>query len=126
MLLSTGEQVSSALLAMAVNALGIPAISLTAAQAGIKTDGVYKKAKILDVKKGRILDELSAGKVVIVTGFQGVAKNGDITTLGRGGSDTTAVALAAALETNICEIYTDVSGVYTADPRIVEKRQQTK
>lgn len=118
-LLSTGEQVSMALMAMAVEALGHPAISLTGRQAGIQTDDVYSRARILDVDPTRVRRELEAGRVVIVAGFQGINAHDDITTLGRGGSDTTAVALAAALKAEVCEIYTDVDGVYTADPRIV-------
>lgn len=119
MLLATGEQQSIALLAMAIQALGLPVISLTGGQGGIKTDGVHTKAKILDVAGERILDELARGRIVIVAGFQGVTPDEEITTLGRGGSDTTAVALAAALKAERCEIFTDVDGVYTADPRIV-------
>ncbi|UMZ74883.1 aspartate kinase [Natranaerofaba carboxydovora] len=120
MLLSTGEQVSSALLTMAINTYGVPAISLNAAQVGIKTDDVHKKARILSIDDKRLNKELKEGNVVIVTGFQGVNGGFDITTLGRGGSDTSAVALAKALEADLCEIYTDVDGVYTADPRIVK------
>lgn len=119
MLLATGEQQSIALLAMAIQALGFPVISLTGGQGGIKTDGVHTKAKIKDVDGERILDELARGRIVIVAGFQGVTPDEEITTLGRGGSDTTAVALAAALKAERCEIFTDVDGVYTADPRIV-------
>lgn len=119
MLLSTGEQVSIALLAMALHALGIEAVSLTGGQAGISTDGVHRKARIIQVEPARILTELDKGKIVIVAGFQGVNPEDDIATLGRGGSDTTAVALAAALQADSCEIYTDVDGVYTADPRVV-------
>jgi len=119
MLLSTGEQVSIALLSMAIHALGYSVISLTGAQVGILTSAVHTKARIVKVNSERILGELQQGKIVIVAGFQGVNENNDITTLGRGGSDTTAVALAAALQADVCEIYTDVSGVYTADPRIV-------
>lgn len=119
MLLATGEQQSIALLAMAIQALGIPVISLTGAQGGITTDGVHTKAKIRRVNGQRILEELRQGKTVIVAGFQGITTEEEITTLGRGGSDTTAVALAAALKAERCEIFTDVEGVYTADPRIV-------
>ncbi|MEW6192851.1 MAG: aspartate kinase [Bacillota bacterium] len=118
-LLSTGEQVSIALLAMALQDLGADAISLTGQQAGITTDGVYGKASITGVATERLRAELDAGKIVVVAGFQGVGPTGDVTTLGRGGSDTTAVALAAALGADRCEIYTDVDGVYTADPRLV-------
>lgn len=119
MLLSTGEQVSIALLAMAIHAAGESAVSLTGAQVGIRTDGVFQKAKITDVDVGRLRGELEKDQVVIVAGFQGVAGENEITTLGRGGSDTTAVALAAALGAESCEIYTDVDGVYSADPRVV-------
>ncbi len=118
-LLSTGEQVSISLLAMAIQALGHEAISLTGSQCGIQTDAVHKKARIADISAARILGELDQGKIVIAAGFQGVTSLGDITTLGRGGSDTTAVALAAAVGADRCEIYTDVNGVYTADPRQV-------
>lgn len=119
MLLATGEQVSIALLAMAVHELGFEAISLTGAQVGIVTDTSHTKARILDVDSRRVVEALEEGKVVIVAGFQGVTENDDITTLGRGGSDTTAVALAAKLGAKVCQIFTDVEGVYTADPRIV-------
>jgi aspartate kinase len=124
MLLATGEQVSIALLAMALEALNIPAISFTGPQVGIITDNVHTKARIKEIKTNRIEEELAQNKVIIVAGFQGKTTNGDITTLGRGGSDTTAVALAAALEANLCEIYTDVEGVYTTDPRIVPKARK--
>ena len=117
-LLSTGEVVSSTLVAMALRELGTPAISLTGAQAGIRTDRRYSRARILNVDPQRILREIEGGKVVIVAGFQGMTEEMDITTLGRGGSDTTAVALAAALRAERCEIYTDVDGIYTTDPRI--------
>jgi len=126
MLLSTGEQVSIALLSMALYELGVPAVSLTGPQAGISTDEVYTKARITGIKPAKIQKALAAGKVVIVAGFQGVNNEGDITTLGRGGSDTTAVALAAALNADVCEIYTDVDGVYTADPRIVPEARKIK
>lgn len=119
MLLSTGEQISIALLSMAINELGHPAISLTGPQVGITTNTVHTKAKITAVSSERLNEELSLGRIVVVAGFQGRNPSGDITTLGRGGSDTTAVALAAALKADICEIYTDVDGVYTADPRMV-------
>jgi len=118
-LLATGEQVSCALLTMALHETGAPAISLTGPQAGITTDGVYGKAAITGVAVARLRAELAAGKIVVVAGFQGAGPDGDITTLGRGGSDTTAVALAAALKADLCEIYTDVDGVFTADPRVV-------
>lgn len=121
MLLSTGEQISIALLAMAVNTLGERAVSLTGPQAGIITDNNHAGARITDIRTGRISGELEAGNVVVVAGFQGATRYGDITTLGRGGSDTTAVALAAALQADVCEIYTDVDGVYTADPRLVPR-----
>lgn len=118
-LLSTGEQVTISLLAMAIKDLGCDAISFTGAQAGILTTDVHTKAKISDVNKERIKEELKRGRIVVVAGFQGINEHGDITTLGRGGSDTTAVALAVALNADMCEIYTDVDGVYTTDPRIV-------
>lgn len=124
MLLSTGEQVSISLLAMAIHALGEPVISLTGPQAGIKTDGVFSKARIMDITSSRLEKELDEGKIVIVAGFQGITIDNDITTLGRGGSDTTAVALAAALKAEICEIYTDVDGVYTTDPRLVKNAKK--
>lgn len=120
MLMSTGEQVSSALLAMAIHNLGHEAISFTGAQVGIMTDSVHTKARIRDINASRIKQELDKGRIVIVAGFQGITPEQDITTLGRGGSDMTAVALAAVLKASICEIYTDVDGVYTADPRKVK------
>ncbi len=123
-ILSTGEQVSIALLSMAINDLGHPAISLTGAQAGIMTDGAHTKAKILTINTTRLRQELNRGNIVVVAGFQGVSKKNNITTLGRGGSDTTAVALAAALKADRCEIYTDVDGVYTTDPRIVSEARK--
>ncbi|OAT86400.1 aspartate kinase [Desulfotomaculum copahuensis] len=119
MLLSTGEQVSIALLAMAINKLGEKVISLTGPQVGILTDDVHTKARIVEIKTDRLKEELAAGQVVVVAGFQGMNTANDITTLGRGGSDTTAVALAAALKADLCEIFTDVDGVFTADPRLV-------
>jgi len=119
MLISVGERISCALAAMAIHDLGDEAISLTGSQAGIVTDTVHGKAKIVDVRARRIHEALDQGKVVLVAGFQGVSTDLDITTLGRGGSDTTAVALAAALAAGHCEIYTDVAGVFSADPRIV-------
>jgi aspartate kinase len=119
MLLSTGERISCALAAMVINDLGHEAISLTGSQAGIVTDTSHTKARILDVRADRIRKALDENKVVLVAGFQGVSTAADVTTLGRGGSDTTAVALAAALQADVCEIYTDVSGVYSADPRLV-------
>ena len=105
-------------MAMAIGALGCPAVSFCGWQVGIQTDAVYGNAKILNIDTNRILQELDAGNVVVVAGFQGIAENGDITTLGRGGSDTTAVALAAALKADSCQIFTDVDGVYDRDPRI--------
>jgi len=119
MLLSTGERISCALCAMAINDLGHRAISLTGSQAGIVTDTSHTKARIIDVRAERIVSALDEGMIVLVAGFQGVSTSRDVTTLGRGGSDTTAVAVAAAVHAEVCEIYTDVSGVYTADPRIV-------
>jgi aspartate kinase len=119
MLLSTGERISCALCAMAIHDLGSEAVSLSGSQAGIVTDTSHTKARILDVRADRIRELLETGKIVLVAGFQGVSTSRDVTTLGRGGSDTTAVALAAALGANVCEIYTDVDGVYSADPRIV-------
>lgn len=126
MLVSTGEQVSAALLAMALQSMGCPAISLTGGQAGVVTEDIYKKARIKDVKLDRIKEELKAGKVVVITGFQGIDSKGDIITIGRGGSDTSAVAIAAALQADVCDIYTDVDGVYTADPRIVPEARKLK
>jgi aspartate kinase len=120
MLLTSGERISMALLAMAIANLGLSARSFTGSQAGVITDDVHGKARIIDVTPGRISGALADGAIPIVAGFQGVSANGkDITTLGRGGSDTTAVALATALEADVCEIYTDVDGIFTADPRIV-------
>ena len=124
MLLSTGERVSCALAAMVINDLGHEAISLTGSQAGIVTDTSHT-ARILEVKAHRISEALDGGRIVLVAGFQGVAQESlDVTTLGRGGSDTTAVALAAALGAEVCEIFTDVAGVFSADPRIVPERPQ--
>jgi aspartate kinase len=119
MLLATGEQQTIALAAIALHALNIPAVSLTGAQAGIVTDVVHTKAKIHNITPKKVHELLDAGNVVIVAGFQGETKDGQITTLGRGGSDLTAIALAAALKADLCQIYTDVDGVYTADPRLV-------
>ncbi|AQW51849.1 aspartate kinase [Streptomyces violaceusniger] len=125
MLLTAGERISMALLAMAIKNLGHEALSFTGSQAGVITDAVHNKARIIDVTPGRIRDALELGAVAIVAGFQGVSqKSKDITTLGRGGSDTTAVALAAALDAEVCEIYTDVDGVFTADPRVVKKARK--
>jgi aspartate kinase len=119
MLLTAGERISMSLLSMAIHDLGLPAESFTGSQAGIVTDTSHGRAKILEVRADRLRDALARGQVVIVAGFQGVSTESDVTTLGRGGSDTTAVALAAAMGADVCEIYTDVDGVYTADPRIV-------
>jgi aspartate kinase len=119
MLLTAGERISMALVSMAVNDRGQEAVSFTGSQSGIVTDTSHTQAKILEVKADRIREELKRGRVVIVAGFQGVSRDREVTTLGRGGSDTTAVALAAALGAEACEIYTDVDGVYTADPRVV-------
>jgi aspartate kinase len=120
MLLTSGERISMALVSMAINDLGREAVSFTGSQAGIVTDTRHGKAKIVEIHSGRVRDALAGGKVAIVAGFQGVSTSRDVTTLGRGGSDTTAVALAAALGADVCEIYTDVDGVYSADPRIVD------
>lgn len=119
MLMATGEQVSAALLAMAIQGLGEEAVSFTGGQVGILTDGAHTKAKLVDINAQRIVNELAKGRIVIVAGFQGMTLNQEITTLGRGGSDLTAVALTKALQADLCEIYTDVEGVYTANPRIV-------
>lgn len=124
MLLTAGERISMALLAMAIHELGRDVVSLTGSQAGIVTDTFHGRARILEVRADRVNTALEAGKIVIVAGFQGVSTEYDVTTLGRGGSDTTAVALAAALGADVCEIYTDVEGVYTADPRIVPEAQK--
>lgn len=124
MLMATGEQQSIALLAMAIQAMGKDAISLTGLQAGVMTDGVSRKSKILSIDCHRLQEELEQGKIVVVAGFQGGDEHGEINTLGRGGSDTSAVALAAALDADVCEIFTDVDGVYTTDPRIVPKARK--
>lgn len=116
--LAAGEQMSAGLMAMAIGAMGYPAVSLTGWQAGIATDGVHGNARILSIDTRRVRQELAAGKVVVVAGFQGMDPEGDITTLGRGGSDTTAVALAAYLKADKCQIFTDVDGVYDRDPRL--------
>ncbi len=123
-LLSTGEIVSSTLLAMALKTLGYGAISLSGAQAGIRTDAAYSHARIVKVDPVRVVEELDKGNIVIVAGFQGITGDMDITTLGRGGSDTTAVALAASLGAEVCQIYTDVEGIFTADPRIVPQARR--
>lgn len=120
MLLSTGEQVSVSILAMALHAMGAEAVSMTGPQAGIATDAAHMKAKIMEINPQRIRENLERGRIVIVCGFQGISPSQDIATLGRGGSDTTAVALAASLQADRCQIFTDVDGVYTADPRVVE------
>lgn len=125
MLLTAGERISNALVAMAIHSLGAEARSFTGSQAGVITTGAHGKAKIIDVTPGRLREALNEGTIVLVAGFQGVSQDSrDVTTLGRGGSDTTAVALAAALEADVCEIYTDVDGVFTADPRIVADAQK--
>ncbi|MDD4370307.1 MAG: aspartate kinase [Anaerostipes sp.] len=126
MLLTTGEQTSVALMAMAMNALGVPAVSLNAFQVAMHTTHAYSNARIKRIDTDRVNNELEQRKIVIITGFQGVDRNENYTTLGRGGSDTTAVALAAALNADSCEIYTDVDGVYTADPRKVENAKKLK
>lgn len=126
LLVSTGENVSSALLAITLHSLGYPAIAYLGYQIPIITTDLFTKAKIKEIKVDKIREALSEGKIVVVAGFQGVTEKGDITTLGRGGSDTTAVALAAALKADLCEIYTDVEGVYTADPRIVSNAKKLK
>ena len=124
LLLSTGEIVACTLVAMALEDMGYDAISLTGAQAGIKTDAAYSRARIVGVDPERVVRELDKDKIVIVAGFQGITDEMDVTTLGRGGSDTTAVALAASLGAKVCERYTDVEGVYSADPRIVPEAQK--
>jgi len=124
MLLTTGEQVSMALMAMAIDAAGHEAISLTAGQLGLVTDSVHTRARIQHISRKRLHRELDRGKMVIVAGFQGIDPTGEITTLGRGASDTTAAALAAILGAELCEIFTDVDGVYTADPRIVPQARK--
>ncbi|NRB54621.1 MAG: aspartate kinase [Salinicola sp.] len=124
MLVSTGEQVTISLLAMALHQLGVPATSYTGAQVGIRTDSAHTKARIQRIETDELQDDLDDGQVVVVAGFQGVDEEGNITTLGRGGSDTTGVALAAALNADECQIYTDVDGVYTTDPRVCSKAQR--
>lgn len=124
MLISTGEQISISMLAIAVQSMGYPAISFTGPQVGILTDQIHRKAKIVHINDEKIRRALDEGKIVIVAGFQGCTLENEITTLGRGGSDTTAVALAAVLKAEICDIYTDVDGVYTADPRIVKNARK--
>jgi aspartate kinase len=124
MLLSAGERISMALLSMALQELGVQAISFTGSQSGILTDESHSNARIVEVRPARILEELGRGRVVIVAGYQGVSRAREVTTLGRGGSDTTAVALAAALSAEACEIYSDVDGVWSADPRLVDDAQK--
>lgn len=124
MLISTGEQISIAMLAIAIQSMGVPAKSFTGPQVGIVTDNVHRKAKISRIDDGKIRKELDAGSIVIVAGFQGMTVDNEVTTLGRGGSDTTAVAVAAVLKADVCDIYTDVDGVYTADPRIVKNARK--
>jgi aspartate kinase len=127
MLLTAGERISMAVLAMAIHNLGFEALSFTGSQAGVITDSVHGKARIIDVTPGRIREAIDSGAIAIVAGFQGISQDTkDITTLGRGGSDTTAVALAAALEADVCEIYTDVDGVFSADPRVVPAARKLK
>src|SRR5207302_6489818 len=121
---TAGERISMALLGLALHARGVEAVSFTGSQSGIITDGAHTNARILEVRPVRIFQELERGKVVIVAGYQGVSRDKEITTLGRGGSDTTAVALAAALEAEVCEICSDVDGVFTADPRVVQGPQR--
>lgn len=126
MLLATGEQVSIALLSMAIQEAGYPAVSLLASQIGIVTEKVHSKARILEIRTDKINHHLGKGRIIVAAGFQGVTNDNEITTLGRGGSDTTAVAIAAAIKAERCDIYTDVDGVYTADPRIVKKPSRLK
>ena len=126
MLLTTGEQVSISLLTMAFKSLGQKAISLTGPMVGMRTNSVHTKGKIVDIKPSRVRKELEKGKIVVVAGFQGADEKGDPVTLGRGGSDTSAVALAGALKADACEIYTDVDGVYSADPRLVPDARKMK
>ena len=123
-LISTGEKVSAALLAMALQQIGVPAKSFSASQISMKTTNTYSKARILEVDGNKIQETLDAGVVPIITGFQGITESGDVTTLGRGGSDTTAVAIAAQMKAERCDIYTDVDGIYTTDPRIVPKAKK--
>ncbi|EJW18009.1 aspartate kinase [Paenibacillus alvei] len=126
MLLTTGEQISVALLSMAIHQIGHQAVSMTGWQAGFRTDGTFGKARIVDIQAERVKQALNQGQIVIVAGFQGMSEDGEITTLGRGGSDTTAVALAAAIQADVCEIYTDVDGIYSTDPRIVSCARKLK
>ncbi len=124
MLLSSGERVTAALLSIALNEMGMPAVSMSGRRAGIVTDAIHTKARIESIDPSKMFDELSGGKVVVIAGFQGVDDNGNVTTLGRGGSDLSAVAIAGALKADLCEIYTDVSGIYTTDPRIEPKAKK--
>ena len=126
MLLATGEQVSIALLTMAIQTQGVPAVSMNAAQVGIITECVHSKARIVDIKTNKLQEHLDKGEIIVVAGFQGVTPDGEITTLGRGGSDTSAVAIAGAMKADRCDIYTDVEGVYTTDPRIVPNATKLK
>jgi aspartate kinase len=126
MLLTTGEQVSVALLAMTIQTIGESAMSFTGWQVGMITDDTHRKARIIDIRPERIMSALEAGHIVVVAGFQGMTEQGEITTLGRGGSDTTAVALAAGLQADLCEIYTDVDGIYSTDPRVVKVARKLK
>ncbi|MCK4926763.1 aspartate kinase, partial [Candidatus Aerophobetes bacterium] len=126
LLLSTGEIVSSALLSMSLNSLGAEAVAFTGLQGGIITDDVHTKARIRKIETDRIVEEIDKDRIVVVAGFQGVTQDNIITTLGRGGSDLTAVALAAALKADMCEIYTDVEGIYTADPRVVPQARKLR
>ena len=126
MLMTTGEQISMSLLAMAIHSLGREAVSFTGWQAGFRTEPVHGKARIIDIYPQRVLQALDEGKIVIVAGFQGMTEEGEITTLGRGGSDTTAVAMAAAINADVCEIYTDVEGIYSTDPRVVKCARKLK
>jgi len=126
MLISTGEQISIAMLAIAIQSMGVPARSFTGPQVGIITDNAHRKAKIVRINEEKIRRELNKGEIVIIAGFQGTTLENEVTTLGRGGSDTTAVALAAVLKAEVCDIYTDVDGVYTADPRIVPDARKLK
>ncbi|MGE4295172.1 MAG: aspartate kinase [Campylobacterales bacterium] len=124
MLMSSGERVTCALLAIALTELGNPAVALTGRQAGIVTDSVHTKARIMEIPEAPVMNHIKAGKIVVIAGFQGITPEGDVTTLGRGGSDLTAVAIAGAIKADLCEIYTDVDGVYTTDPRIEKKAKK--
>ena len=126
MLMSTGEQVSIALLELTIQEMGHDAVSMTGAQVGILTEDTHSKARIVDIKTDKLTQHIEEGKIVIVAGFQGVTRKGEITTLGRGGSDTSAVAIAAAMKVDRCDIYSDVEGIYTTDPRVVPTAQKLK